>query len=42
MMKYMLGSVIVEEEGLVDKVSDLKNRAQAKPSHYFHRKETFL
>ena len=27
MMKYMLGSVIVEEVGLVDKMSDLENRA---------------
>ena len=40
MMKYMLGSVIVEEVGLVDNVSD---RARAKPSHpVFYRKETFL
>ena len=31
MMKYMLGSVIVEEVGL--NVSDLENRARAKPSH---------
>ena len=29
----MLGSVIVEEVGLVDNVSDLENRARAKPSH---------
>ena len=30
-MKYMLGSVIVEEVGL--NVSDLENQARAKPSH---------
>ena len=29
----MLGSVIVEEVGLVDNVSDLQNQARAKPSH---------
>ena len=38
----MLGSVIVEEVGL--NVSDLENRARAKPSHpvFLQKKKTFL
>ena len=30
------------EMGLRDNVSDLENRARAKPSYYFYRQETFL